>query len=73
VFVLFYGLYVGYLILSSSEYSGLSSFKFSALLFVIPMVILMSGTALYQLVFQTRKQAETRVGPKPGNGDQKGK
>jgi cation:H+ antiporter len=55
VFVLFYGLYLGYLVLSVSKYPGLSSFRFSALPFVIPMVVLMCTTAMYQLVIRGRK------------------
>lgn len=54
VFVLFYGLYLAYLVLSVSKYPGLSSFRFSALLFAIPMVALMFATAIYQLVIQRR-------------------
>ncbi len=56
VFVLFYGLYIGYLVLSASEFSGLPRFRFGVLLFVIPMVVLMSGTAVYQLIFRRQKQ-----------------
>ena len=56
VFVVFYGLYLGYIVLSVSRYPALSSFKFSAFLFVIPMVTLMCSTAMYQLVFHKRKQ-----------------
>ena len=58
VFVVFYGLYLSYLILAASEHRALSSFTFSALLFVIPLVILMSASAIYKLVFRGRKRSK---------------
>ncbi len=58
VFVVFYGLYLGYLVLSASGSPALSSFKFSASLFVIPVVVMMSASAIYKLVFEGRKRSK---------------
>lgn len=56
VFVALYGLYLTYIILSVFKYPAMTSFRFSVLIFVVPMVILMFGTAIHQLVLQRRKK-----------------
>jgi cation:H+ antiporter len=50
VFVMFYVLYLGFLVLSAGGRPGLAAFNTAALFFIVPMVILIIGTAAYQLL-----------------------
>ena len=50
VFVMFYVLYIGCLVLSASGRPELAAFKVSALFFMVPMALLITGTAAWQLL-----------------------
>jgi cation:H+ antiporter len=55
VFVMFYILYLGFLVLSASGRPALAAFNTSALVFIVPMVVLIIGTAVYQLLVTRKK------------------
>jgi len=55
VFLIFYGMYVWFIVLSAGNHPELAAFRISALFFLIPIILLILGTAAWQLLLRKRR------------------
>ena len=60
VFLFFYAMYLCFIVLSATGRQDLTAFKIAVLCFMIPMLVLIIGTAAWQLLFSKKIPASRR-------------